>query len=201
MADVIRVPAHYWRSSAAMASLKPKTEGAASLPKPASASLTIIKLPCAIRPRLTQLLTAGAVTPVSDATAALPPNAFTTSSTEYNIALNCSRNVNKSSVHALAIEKSLPVRLTRHMRQPTKVLAKRLETTRKALGISAADLCKRVGIKPNRWSQYESGERRITEAVAIAICDEFDLTLDWIYRGDPSHLPHVLRMKMKPSAA
>lgn len=87
------------------------------------------------------------------------------------------------------------------MRQPTKLLAKRLEATRVAIGISAADLCKRIGIKPNRWSQYESGERRITEAVAIAICEEFALTMDWIYRGDPSHLPHALRLKMKPTAA
>jgi DNA-binding XRE family transcriptional regulator len=203
MGMIVRFPGRqrHVRASAVAISLKPKTEGEASLPCAAKALRTIVKLPCDIRPLFTQLLTAGAVTPTSDATAAFPPKAFTTSSTELSMPLKCSRNVNLSSLHGLAVEKRLPVRFTRHMRQSTKVLAKRLETTRLALEMSAADLCKRIDIKPNRWSQYESGERRITEAVAIALCEEFALTLDWIYRGDPSHLPHALRLKMKPAAA
>lgn len=82
------------------------------------------------------------------------------------------------------------------MVESSKSLASRLKSTREALDISAADLCKRIKIKPNRWSQYESGERRITPAVAIKLCDEFGLSLDWIYRADPSRLPHALRLKM-----
>lgn len=183
------------------ASLKPKTEGAASSPSAASASRTIIELPCETRPRLIQLLTAGGLTPALAATAAVPPSALTTASTVLSMHLNSSHVVKMSTDHALAIENKRPVRFNSHMVQATKVLAGRLETTRIALGMSAADLCKRIGIKPNRWSQYESGERRITEAVAVALCDEFALTLDWIYRGDPSHLPHALRLKMKPAAA
>lgn len=88
----------------------------------------------------------------------------------------------------------------RGMVEPSKALAKRLKMTREAIGISAADLCKRIKVKPNRWSQYESGERRITVAVANKLCDEFDLSLDWIYRANPAQLPHALRLKM-PQAA
>jgi transcriptional regulator with XRE-family HTH domain len=86
------------------------------------------------------------------------------------------------------------------MVEPSKALANRLKLTREALGISAADLCKRIRIKPNRWSQYENGERRITMAVANKLCDEFGLSLDWIYRADPAHLPHALRLKMHQAA-
>lgn len=86
------------------------------------------------------------------------------------------------------------------MVEPSKSLGKRLKLTREALDISAADLCKRIDIKANRWSQYESGERRITTAVAMRLCDEFGLSMDWIYRADPSHLPHALRLKMRQAA-
>ena len=64
------------------------------------------------------------------------------------------------------------------MPEPIKSLSKRLEITREALKLRPVDLCKRIGIKENRWSQYENGERRITLEVAIAMCDEFGLTLD-----------------------
>ena len=86
------------------------------------------------------------------------------------------------------------------MAEQLKLLADRLELTREALGLNAADLCKRIGIKENRWSQYESGQRRITLEVATKMCDEFGLSLDWIYRGDPRQLPHGLRIKMRDVA-
>lgn len=72
--------------------------------------------------------------------------------------------------------------------------------TREALDLSAADLCRQIGCKPNRWSQYEGGERKITLEVAIALCDEFGLSLDWIYRANPAQLPHALRLKMRQVA-
>jgi transcriptional regulator with XRE-family HTH domain len=86
------------------------------------------------------------------------------------------------------------------MAEQLKSLAKRLELTREALDLNAAQLCKRIGIKENRWSQYESGERRITLEVANALCDEFGLSLDWIYRGNPAQLPHILRLKIRQAA-
>jgi|1185.fasta_scaffold365834_1 transcriptional regulator with XRE-family HTH domain len=57
-------------------------------------------------------------------------------------------------------------------------LAARLKLTREALGLSAAELCRSIDIKPNRWFQYENGERPITLEVANALCDQFGLSLD-----------------------
>lgn len=85
------------------------------------------------------------------------------------------------------------------MAQTAQAIGKRLQITREAIGITAAQLCRSLDIKPNRWSQYESGERPITMAVANKLCDTYGLTLDWIYRGDPSGLP--VRLHQKVSAA
>ena len=81
-----------------------------------------------------------------------------------------------------------------------KSIAKRLVTLRESLGISAADLCRTTGLAPNRWSQYESGERRITLDAAGILCDKFGVTLDWIYRGDESGLPVRMIERMAVAA-
>lgn len=87
------------------------------------------------------------------------------------------------------------------MPETNKSLAHRLKITREALGVKPAEVCKRIKVGANAWSMYESGERRITLQVAIKFCAEYGLTLDWIYRADPSRLPHEVRMKLPPEAA
>ena len=47
-------------------------------------------------------------------------------------------------------------------------------------------------MKQNRYSQYETGTRTLTIDAAHRICDEYGVTLDWLYRGDRSKLPHHL---------
>lgn len=86
------------------------------------------------------------------------------------------------------------------MVESSKSLANRLKITREALELTAAELCKIIKVKPNRWSQYEGGERRITLEVASKLCDEFGLTLDWIYRANPAGLPSSLRLKIRQVA-
>ena len=92
-------------------------------------------------------------------------------------------------------------RLNPAMRETLKNLGSRLAVTREALGLSAAELCKRIDCKPNRWSQYESGDRRITLEIADRLCDEFGLSLDWIYRGNRAFLPDAIRVKIPRIAA
>lgn len=87
------------------------------------------------------------------------------------------------------------------MAPTSKVLAKRLVMTREALGVTAAQICRAIDCKPNRWSQYETGERPITLAISIRFCEAYGLTLDWIYRGDPSGLPVRLHQKLSVAAA
>ena len=83
------------------------------------------------------------------------------------------------------------------------MIARRLTETREILGLSQAELCREIKIAPNRWSAYENDtkKRKITLQVAIKLCDRYGITLDWIYRGDPSALPSHIRAKIGLSAA
>jgi DNA-binding XRE family transcriptional regulator len=88
-----------------------------------------------------------------------------------------------------------------------KAIGRRLELTRESLGLNAGDFAKRAGIGKSAYSNYTSGERAPTLAQAIKLCDAYELTLDWIYRGDPSGLKYnlaeqiiVLRRKSNSSS-
>lgn len=78
-------------------------------------------------------------------------------------------------------------------------IAYRLELTREALGLSAAELCKNVGLGTNQWSQYvdPEGERRITVDAMYRLKDEYGITFEWIYDGDRSRLPSDLLEKIR----
>jgi transcriptional regulator with XRE-family HTH domain len=79
-----------------------------------------------------------------------------------------------------------------------KAIGLRLLATRLALGFDQQKkFCDRAEIATNTYNQYEQGERRPAVENAIALCDAYDLTLDWIYRGDPSGLRYDLRDKIK----
>ncbi len=68
-------------------------------------------------------------------------------------------------------------------------IARRLTLTRSVLAQSQAEWCRRVGIEPNTWNNYERGSRRISLDAAIKVCQMTDITLDWIYRGVLSAVP------------
>ena len=87
------------------------------------------------------------------------------------------------------------------MPEPLKSLQNRLQTTLEALDLKPVELCKIIGISESRWSNYVSGDRRITLEIANRLCDEFGLTLDWIYRANPAGLPHSIRIKLPPRVA
>jgi len=73
----------------------------------------------------------------------------------------------------------------------TAAIALRLIATRLALGYdSQVEFARAAGVQANAWNNYETGRSRPKLDVAIALCDRFHLTLDWIYRGDPGGLPH-----------
>lgn len=89
------------------------------------------------------------------------------------------------------------------MARSLKDIAKRLEQTREALGVTAADLCRETGIKPNAWSQFTSPEkkRRITLVEAYKLKDRYGVTLEWIYDGDVTTLPDRLARRLRRPAA
>ncbi len=197
MGNVLRFHA---RTSSASA-LKPKTAGSASFSSFARASENVRKYSGGIAPRDFQLLTADLPTATSEAAAAGPPTAEITSSTDLSIPPYSSRSVTMSTLHASAVDCTPEFRLNLGMVSDQKALGRRLALTREALGLTAAQLCKRIDCKPNRWSQYESGDRRITLEIADRLCDEFGLTMDWIYRGNRALLPDAIRVKIPRIAA
>ena len=78
-------------------------------------------------------------------------------------------------------------------------IAARLQATRAALDLNQRKLCELSGIAPNTYNQWEKGRGRPDLDGAIALCDALGLTLDWIYRGDPSGLPQRIALKLPPS--
>jgi DNA-binding XRE family transcriptional regulator len=189
------------RHASASASLKPKTVGSTFFPSRASARENVRKFSAGIKRRVFQFETADMPTPAKSAVAALPPRASTTASTDLSMRPVYSQTVTNVNSHVLAVDDHDAVGLKSGVLDTSKALGRRLIATRLALGLSAADLCRRIDCKPNRWSQYETGERRITLEIADRLCAEFRLSLDWIYRGDPSALSNALRMEIRNKLA
>src|ERR1700756_5450348 len=75
-------------------------------------------------------------------------------------------------------------------------IAARLIATREALGLNQRKLCKLTGLEANRYNQWEKAVGRPSLEGAFVLCDTFALTLDWIYFGDPAHLPLELAEKI-----
>ena len=73
-----------------------------------------------------------------------------------------------------------------------EAVGRRLQLTRRALDLAPGVFASTAGIAKNTYSQYESGERMPKLEFALKLCDRFELTLDWIYRGDPSGLKYNL---------
>jgi transcriptional regulator with XRE-family HTH domain len=73
----------------------------------------------------------------------------------------------------------------------------RLILTRQAIGLGQRDFAARASIAANTYNQYEAGRNFPALDQAHALCDAYELTLDWIYRGDPSGLRYQLADAIK----
>jgi transcriptional regulator with XRE-family HTH domain len=76
-------------------------------------------------------------------------------------------------------------------------VGRRLRLTRIALGLTQRHFASAADIATNTYGQYETGARLISPARAIALSDAHNLTLDWIYRGEPGDLPYKLAAAIK----
>lgn len=70
-------------------------------------------------------------------------------------------------------------------------IGRRLELTRQVLGLQQNEFCEKARIAANTYNQYERGKKRPSLGNALKLCDTYHLTLDWIYRGDPSALRYT----------
>jgi len=73
----------------------------------------------------------------------------------------------------------------------------RLRLTREALGLSQAELCRRVGISPAAWNNAETGDNRLGVDNAMELCKATGVTLDWIYLGHRAGLPQKLAVDIE----
>lgn len=94
-------------------------------------------------------------------------------------------------------QKSLPVAHPRHI----DAIAGRLYQLRSTVGISQRAFAKRAGLGFTTYNNYETGVSRPDLDNANRICDEFQVTLDWIYRGNPAGLPYELASKLIRTAS
>ena len=87
-----------------------------------------------------------------------------------------------------------------------EAVGQRLQLTREALDMKIGEFAKGAGIAFNTYSQYESGNRIPILKNAIKLCERYELTLDWIYRGDPSGLKYnlaeqIIRLRRERNSA
>lgn len=97
--------------------------------------------------------------------------------------------------HTVVCQMSAPV----HgfpMIDPPQIIGERLHRLRHAIELNQAAIAEILGITQSAWSQYENGTRRVTLDVAGNLASRFGVTLDWIYRGDPSGLPMKLAKEL-----
>lgn len=78
-----------------------------------------------------------------------------------------------------------------------QAIAERLRLTRATTGLSQADFAARAGLSPSTYNQYENGKQFPRISFAIALCETYHLTLDWIYRGDISGLRYEMAAAIK----
>jgi transcriptional regulator with XRE-family HTH domain len=71
-------------------------------------------------------------------------------------------------------------------------VGRRLAAARRALDLDQQEFGRRAGLSQPQYNQYENGRRLLTLRSALLLCDHYSLTLDWLYRGDPSGLPYRL---------
>ena len=71
-------------------------------------------------------------------------------------------------------------------------VGRRLRRTRLALDLDQQEFGTRAGLSQPQYNQFEKGKRLLTLASALKLCAEYGVTLDWLYRGEPSGLPYRL---------
>lgn len=92
--------------------------------------------------------------------------------------------------------------------RPDRNLAvgERLKLARQAFGFHGKGAQTRfaveAGLKPNRYNQWEKGERYPPAEDLAPLCDKYvGLTMDWVYRANMDGMPHWLTKRLDELAA
>ena len=79
----------------------------------------------------------------------------------------------------------------------TSDVAERLRLTRLALDLTQASIARLCGISAQAWNNNERGRDRISLEQALKLCQTTGVSLDWIFRGIMTGLPHDLAVKIQ----
>jgi transcriptional regulator with XRE-family HTH domain len=72
-------------------------------------------------------------------------------------------------------------------------VGRRLRQTRAALGIEdLQEFGEAAGLEQSLYNRFDNGKRLLTLQAAMKLCERYQLTLDWLYRGIDSGLPRHL---------
>lgn len=84
-----------------------------------------------------------------------------------------------------------------------KDIVERLKLLPDAFEISDAELCRQIDVRTTAWANYVSlkTKNKLPVAVADRLCEQFNVTLDWIYRGKTALLPQEVLQKLRRKAA
>lgn len=82
-----------------------------------------------------------------------------------------------------------------------EAIAGRLRAARAAMGIDQAELCRRSGIRPNTYNQWEKAGGAPSRLEARKLKRALGWTLDYIYENDPSGLPHSIAVNLPTGEA
>jgi transcriptional regulator with XRE-family HTH domain len=75
-----------------------------------------------------------------------------------------------------------------------------MKLLRLATGLSATDFARENGMGRAMWHNIEVGFSRIGIDAAMSLCDKYQITLDWIYRGHDARLPRSLTKRLQEVA-
>lgn len=76
-------------------------------------------------------------------------------------------------------------------------VGRRLALTRQALDLGQVEFSEGAGLSQPQYSQFETGKRLLTLRSGLKLCQKYNITLDWLYLGDPGGLPYRLADTIK----
>jgi transcriptional regulator with XRE-family HTH domain len=87
-----------------------------------------------------------------------------------------------------------------HGMDSKEIVGQRVDIWLEATDRTAAEVCDELGIGEPKFSQWRNGRHMLSLDIAVALCTNYGLTLDWLYRGIPVNLPYELRLQINDVA-
>lgn len=78
-----------------------------------------------------------------------------------------------------------------------KKVAKRVEALRNVLGINKSAFADQVGIDRSSYAKILKGDKPLALDMGYSICEHFNVSMDYLYRGKTHDLPLSLALDIR----